>query len=126
MRTIRTERRGFVRARNAANLRRMEVAGSVDENIDNWAEASGAIAGSDAPIFAASCFKRFLLRCGSSRWMDCVSIDSALASFDGSPAASIFVEVTPPVVPLAAEREGNDPCLADRSLNVRFAEKYAL
>lgn len=73
VRTIRTDRRGFVRARNAANLRRIEVVGREEEKWESCAEASGAISESDvagvpeAAFAASSSFKRFLLLCGNSR-----------------------------------------------------------
>lgn len=56
------ERRGLVSAKKAANLRRSDVLGSVEEKFDSCAEASGGITGS-VPLFcAAASFKRFLRR----------------------------------------------------------------
>lgn len=66
VRTIKKESRGFVRARYAANLRRREVVGSVDEKLDSCAEASSGRLGSGVPVALLSSFKRFRRRCGSS------------------------------------------------------------
>jgi hypothetical protein len=60
--TIRNERRGFVRARNAANLRRREVTGRADERVDSCDEASGGSSDSAASSLAVSSFNRFLRR----------------------------------------------------------------
>lgn len=66
VRTIRKERRGFVRARNAANLRRSDVAGRSEEMDDSCADASGGITGSARLFPLDSSFKRFLRLWGSS------------------------------------------------------------
>lgn len=62
VRRIKKESRGLVRARNAANLRRMEVLGRAEEKFDNCADASSGIEGSACPSLADSSFKRFLRR----------------------------------------------------------------
>lgn len=81
VRTIKKDSRGFVRARYAANLRRMEVMGSVDEKFDNCAEASSGRLGSGFPVALLSSFKRFRRRCGSSSGVASVAIaaDDAVA-----------------------------------------------
>ena len=50
MRRIKKESRGFVKARNAANLRRIEVVGRAEEKLDSCADASGGITGSACPF----------------------------------------------------------------------------
>jgi hypothetical protein len=81
VRTIKKDSRGFVRARYAANLRRREVVGSVDEKFDNCAEASSGRLCSGCAVASFSSFKRFRRRCGSSSAVASVAIaaDDAVA-----------------------------------------------
>lgn len=122
VRRIRKDSRGFVRARKAASLRRMEVVGREDEKLDNCAEASSGMAGSAEPFCDACSFKRFLRRCGSSLWLASAPIgpddatsdgsgelaDVSLAGFElrGADALSEFVEakeeMNPPFNPVAS------------------------
>lgn len=81
VRTIKKDSRGFVKARYAANLRRREVVGSVDEKFDNCAEASSGRLGSGCPGALLSSFKRLRRRCGSSSGVASVAMaaDDAVA-----------------------------------------------
>lgn len=60
VRTIRTERRGLVRARKAAILRRREVVGRAEEKDESCADASGGITCSVELFPVASSFNLFL------------------------------------------------------------------
>ena len=98
-----TDRRGFVRARYVANLRRIEVVGSEEEKVDSCADASGEI-----PAFpASSSFSRrlLLLLCGGNSVVGSASCNE---EFPGRLTDGI---------------DEKKPYFADRSFRARFAEK---
>lgn len=63
---MRKESCGFVRAKNAANLRFIEVRGKVEERVESREDASGRNSCSAAAGSSFSAFNRCRLRCGSS------------------------------------------------------------
>ena len=75
VRRTRKDRRGFVSAKYAANLRRREVAGCADEKADNCAEASGGMTASGVTLSEPVSFKRFLRRWGNSFCTASAAID---------------------------------------------------
>lgn len=76
VRRMRKDSRGLVKAKNAANLRRSEVAGRVDEKFESCAEASGGMTGSAWLFSEPVSFSRFRRRCGSSSLLASVAIGS--------------------------------------------------
>lgn len=92
VRTIKKESRGFVRARNAARLRRREDAGRSEDMADSCAEASGGITGS--ALLPDSCLRRFLRLWGSS-CVDGSAIDSDILEADGMGVVFEVAELAP-------------------------------
>jgi hypothetical protein len=101
VRRMRKERRGFVNAKYAANLRRSEVVGWAEEKADNCAEASGGMTASGEVFSEPDSFKRFLRRCGNSF---CV----ASAAIGPDDAASVELVGLAEVLLAGWEMEGLD------------------
>lgn len=131
VRRIRKDSRGLVKARNAANLRRSEVVGRVDEKFESCAEASGGMTGSAGPFSEPNSFSRFLRRCGSSSLLASVAIGledvaSLLVWFAGVSFTGWEMGEGDVWSELADANEDRRPPFELEPLYSLFGEKYVL